>query len=248
MGQVGQADIFLFDLSQRALEALVVDPANDFTPIWSNAGDRIAFASVRNGPIDLYMTPTDGSGPAEPIFQNEHAKWPSSWSPDDELLAFHQEQPETGFDIWLYSVEDGDVSLLRGEPFNELYPEFSPTGSWLAYQADDSGEYEVYVVPFPGQGPRCKVSTSGGEDPRWTGDGSELFYRNGTTALVVSAASLSGCATQPPQPQELFDGLDQDLWDVHPGGESFVTLEPLPQPRLRLVQNFFEELRQMVPD
>jgi hypothetical protein len=47
---------------------------------------------------------------------------------------------------------------------------------------------------------------------------------------------------------ELFQGLEEFLWTVTPDGEFFVAVEPRTQPRLRLVQNFFEELRHVVPD
>ena len=51
---------------------------------------------------------------------------------------------------------------------------FSPDGHWLAYSDDNSGE--IYVTPFPGPGARIAVSSQGGYDPRWRGDGQELFY------------------------------------------------------------------------
>ena len=246
--QEGQADIFLLDLGRRDLDPLVIHPANDFWPIWSRDGARIAFLSVRNGPVDLFVVPTDKSAPPQLIFESDYAKWPESWSPDGRLLAFSREHPQTGSDILLYSFDDDDVSLLLGEPFNESVPEFSPDGRWLAYQADDSGRYEVYVVPFPVSGPRCKVSTSGGEEPRWSGDGGELFYRSDRTAMVARAAAFTSCISQPPEPMALFDGLERELWDVHPGGELFVTVDLPPQPQLRLIQNWSEVLKQRVPN
>ena len=87
---------------------------------------------MRRGPLDLYVVPADKSSPAQVLFANEYPKWPSSWSPDDKLLAFHQEHPETGYDIWIYSVEEGEAWAFRDEPFNEVFPDFSPDGQWLA--------------------------------------------------------------------------------------------------------------------
>ena len=86
----------------------------------------------------------------------------------------------TGNYIWLAS--------MTGEPkprpwlatrFNETNPQFSPDGRWLAYTSDESGKTEVYVRPFPGPGQKRLVSSEGGTEPRWRGDGREIFYRDG---------------------------------------------------------------------
>jgi hypothetical protein len=54
--------------------------------------------------------------------------------------------------------------------------QFSPDGKWVAYVSEESGRSEVYVRPFPGPGQKLLVSTEGGAQPRWRGDGRELFY------------------------------------------------------------------------
>src|SRR5207244_1980532 len=66
--------------------------------------------------------------------------------------------------------------FLQG-PYAETSGVFSPDGRWLAYASDESGRFEVYVQPFPGPGAKLQVSTAAGVQPRWRGDGRELFYR-----------------------------------------------------------------------
>ncbi len=71
----------------------------------------------------------------------------------------------------------------------------SPNGKWLAYDSDETGSVEVYVRPFPGDGPRIQVSTDGGAQPRWSPSGKELIYRlsqRGDNALMASVAVGSG--------------------------------------------------------
>lgn len=53
---------------------------------------------------------------------------------------------------------------------------FSPDGRFVAYVSDESGTNNVYVRSFPISGGRkWQVSTAGGYQPRWRGDGKELF-------------------------------------------------------------------------
>ena len=118
----------------------------------------------------------------------------------------------------------------------------------MAYESDELGQFEIYVTAYPGPGPRCKVSTAGGQEPYWSAGGTELFYREPagghSTAMVARASDLESCATQP---QRLFDGLDQSLWDVSPTADFFVTVAPRDPPRLNLYLNWVEELKRLVP-
>ena len=68
-------------------------------------------------------------------------------------------------------------------------PHVSPDGRWLAYSGNDTGQWEVYVQPFMRPGGRVRVSTNGGSQPRWRGDGRELFYLalDGTMMSVRTA-------------------------------------------------------------
>jgi len=180
------------------------------------------------------------------LFANDLAKTPGSWSSEGRFLAFEQIGSETGDDIWLYDANEPE----RPKPFlvtrfNENRPSFSPDGRWLAYSSDHGGQYENYVVPFPGPGPRCKVSTGGGSEPRWSRGGDELVYRGlDGTAMIVDVADRDFCRATP---RPLFEGLEYGVWDVSPDGELFVTLEPREPPQLRLVQNCFEELERLAP-
>ena len=67
------------------------------------------------------------------------------------------------------------IPFLQTE-FNELKGQLSPDNHWMAYTSDESGQREVYVRPFPVSDGKWRISTAGGEQPRWRGDGKELFF------------------------------------------------------------------------
>jgi len=70
--------------------------------------------------------------------------------------------------------EQHPFAYLHSE-FNELYGQISTDGRWMAYTSDESGGREVYVRRFPEGDGQVRISTGGGEQPRWRRDGKELF-------------------------------------------------------------------------
>src|ERR1051326_6915076 len=165
--------------------------------------------------MDLYIQPLDKSVPAKLLYTSDSPKVPDSWSADDKFLAFEQGSPGRGWGVWIYDSETRNAKPFRDEPFNEDYPQFSPDSRWLAYQFDDLGGFEFYVAPFPGPGPTCKISSSGGEEAHWSVDGKELFYRQGITAMVTNVADRNFCNAHPHPP---FVGFVPLSWDVWPKG------------------------------
>ena len=80
--------------------------------------------------------------------------------------------------------------------FDEGFARFSPDGQWVAYDSNESGRYEVYVRPFSPDGAagvgKWPVSTGGGEQPHWRGDGKELFYLQGDRKLMAAEVKTTG--------------------------------------------------------
>jgi serine/threonine-protein kinase len=158
-------------------------------------------------------------------------------------------------------VEPRRATPLVQTTFNEWNPEVSRDGGWLAYQSDESGQFEVYVRPFPGvDSGRWQVSTGGGTRPLWARSGKELFFI-GPSGAVMSAAVEGGSAFRAGNPTRLFEGpyftfavQASRTYDVSPDGRRFLMIKPVGSPEqtaaptsLIVVQNWFEELKRLVP-
>lgn len=145
--------------------------------------------------------------------------------------------------------------MLEGE-FNRGNAEVSPDGRWMVYRSDQSGSMEVYVQPFPGPGPTVPASIGGGTSVTWSPDGTELFYRLNDRMMAAPFSTEGGTPTIG-RPVELFRGPyvaaplgGSRQYHVAPDGR-FVMLREEGAggpPQVVLVQNFFEELRERLPN
>ncbi len=184
--QTDNSDIWLFDLARASSSRFTFYPAFDNFPLWSPDGKRIAFSSSRDGPWNLYQKAASGAGEEELLLKTTSNKWTTDWSPDGRFLLYTELDPKTRADLWALppsgesrNAERKPMPFLRTE-FDERNARFSPDGRWVSYQSNESGRDEIYVRGFspgePGSRGKWQVSTGGGLEPRWRGDGKELFY------------------------------------------------------------------------
>lgn len=104
---------------------------------------------------------------------------PGSVSPDGATLAYVDDDPTNGSDLWLLPLQGArQPRLFLSTPLGETNPMFSPDGRWLAYQSNVSGRFEIYVASVMRGGRGMSVSKGGGNAPLWSRDGRELYYRD----------------------------------------------------------------------
>ena len=82
---------------------------------------------------------------------------------------------------------------------------FCPSGGWVAYSSEESGQLEIYVDSFPTPGEKIRVSTNGGGWPVWRQDGKELYYLAPDRSLMAVAVREEAGALQTSPPARLFE-------------------------------------------
>ena len=144
-----QVDVWTSDFQRRSLNRITDSPSWDAYPLWQPGMRWMAFASMRDGVASIYRQELS-TGAVEKLVVTNRPAYPNSWSSDGKLLAYHQEDPQTGEDIWIYSAETRTTTAFLRTPYNERHADFSPDGRFVAYESDEGGEQmEVYRAPVP---------------------------------------------------------------------------------------------------
>jgi len=251
--EVAGGDLWMADSTRATFQLLTTkQTAGNTFAVWTPDAKRIVFRTVTG----LHWIDPDSGGAAHPIPDTSVSDIPTSISPDSQTLAFIRQSSttRTAGDIYVLSL-NGDP---KPHPVVETNGydgggQFSPDGNWLAYVSNETGQFEVYVRPFPSAGRRHPVSTQGGTHPRWNRNGKELFYRSGNKMMVVDVTTDTELRIS--QPHMLFErryafGSAQSVpnYDVSPDGQHFLMVkDESSSGRLNVVLNWFEELKRLVP-
>ncbi len=256
-------DIWIWDFARGTLTRFTFGPGNKAYPVWTADGKRVAFGSGGG----FFWKASDNTGSLEQLGGNlgEGSQSPNPYFfslEGTELVFREQAHPDTADNIGMISIEEGSEPewLLRSE-FNERNAELSPDGRWMAYQSDESGQYEIYVRPFPNvEDGRWQVSNAGGIYPLWSRDGRELFYLAGPPARLMVVPVQTDPTFVPENPQELLEWPycsrgEGRTYDVSPDGQRFLAFHTAlletdadaSPPRINIVLNWFEELKERVP-
>ena len=168
-----QRDIWILDTSGGSMR-LTSHPKDDFNPVWSPDGSRIAFTSDRNGSRDLFWKSAAGNGPDELLFGSSNQKAADDWSPDGKFVLFND---NTNGELMAVPTQ-GEHKPFAALQCNGWCDQaaFSPDGKWIAYRSHDAGRVEVFLQPFPPTGAQWQVSANGGGEPSWRRDGKELYF------------------------------------------------------------------------
>jgi serine/threonine-protein kinase len=249
----GNQDIWVYDLEQATMTRLTFEGNNRY-PAWLPDGVNFLFSSAREGATgrELFRKPADGSGVAEVLYQGPGEQWEAAVMRGGEFMVIRQTMPgSTGRDVWLAPLTTGDSARpFLATEFNERGIAPSPEGRWLAYVSNESGQDEVYVRPVSGAGGKRQVSVDGGQEPAWSLDGSQLYYRSSThfmAADIQTAPAFSVGARHQLFEDSYEKNPDHANYDIHPGTGHFIVVRGTDeQTDLVVVVNWFKELRERV--
>jgi Tol biopolymer transport system component len=204
-------DLWLRDLTRGTEQRFTTDPSYNLTPVWAPQGDRVAFASNRGGGIaNLYQKAANVTSQDELLLTTGNSKTTTQWSRDGRFIVYSERDSKTKLDIWVLPMEGAErkpVPFLHSAA-NEVLGQLSPDSHWMAYTSDETGQRQVYVRPFPRGEFQRQISIAGGEQPRWRGDGKELFFVSADEkmmAVPVKAMTGSKLVFEPGVPQPLFE-------------------------------------------
>jgi serine/threonine-protein kinase len=234
-----QDQVYVYDSRRRTFTRLTEEGSNTY-PVWSHDGREVLFASNRDGEDRLFRKPVDGSAPATRLLTDEQEalmetkrRWPCSVTPDGRyLLIMTWAHPRRGGDIWKVPLDvSGDPEPVLATATNEIIPQISPDGRWIAYLSNRTGEYQIAVRPFPDVEQReWIVSTGEGYDARWSPDGDALLYRRGSMGLL-SVPVGRGDLIEPGLARELietdFHDSSGSSFAVSPDGKRVLVNKPV---------------------
>jgi serine/threonine-protein kinase len=254
------SDLWLWDLGRTTLTRLTSFPGRDALQVWTPDGRHVIFSSEREGGRNLFSQAADGSGAAERLLESPNTQYPMAVSPDGRQLIFSDETAQTDIDLMMLELDGARrVTPLVRSRFTERNGVISPDGRWLAYEANDSGRFEIYVRPFPDVNTSLSVvSTNGGTKPLWTRRGEELIYVSPTGALMRVGVSRgpSWSATQPSVAVKEGYVTNPVWWgrsyDVSPDGQRFLMIKEsgadgtATPASIIVVQHWVEELKRLV--
>jgi len=222
-------DIWVQDLPRHVSSRFTFDPAEEVTGVWSRDGTLIAYRSMAKGGPELMVKRTNGLEPPRGVHSaGDDDILPNSWVPGDKQILCSYQPVAGGSDLVVVELATGQLTPFVATKASETNGQISPDGKWAAYASNETGDWEIYVTTFPGAQGKWMVSR-GGTEPRWRGDGREIFYIDPKGTLTAVPVGTEGTFSAG-SPSPLFpirgrapiSSTDLSTYDVAKDGKRFL--------------------------
>ncbi len=226
--KANNVDLWIRDFRLGTNSRFTFNPAEDVAPVWSRDGNTIAYRSIA-AHAGLFLKRFQGMTDPKLLYLGQEADIvPNSWSPDNSQVLCNTAGP-SGSHLVLVSADAGKVSEFLTGNTSESNGQISPNGKWVAYASNETGEWEIYVTTFPVPAGKWQVSRDGGTEPRWRGDGKEIFYldaKSTVTAVPINAEENFSSGNPTPLFQShgraQISSTDIFTYDVTKDGQRFL--------------------------
>lgn len=255
-GQDASGNLFVYDLGSGVEEQFTFS-GRDTSPAWNPDGSRIAFFSTRDGGRGVYVKPVQARGGETRQTEQppDGMGGPSDWlvNDDGETLVGVMGPIPPGIGIFPIGSDAPSRRLSRDGRF-EIGGRVSPNGRWIAYFENTGGEiggtdFRVLVSPFPEMIAGSERLIGRGVSPVWSRDGTELFFNAFGDISAVSVEAEESFERGEVRSLFRMPHLATAEFDLAPDGR-FLMLLPdgdAPPGSVTVVQDWFEELRRLVP-
>ena len=245
----GTEGIYILDSGSNRRDRIIEAPGLS-APLWTPDGSAILYARARQGEMDpklLIRRPLAGST-EDTIYEHTSDVWVTAVTKDESLILFSSVQGG----MWALN-SDRTASQILTTAEGPWGAEFSPDEKWIAYTSVETGQYQVYVEPFPETGVKYHISAhDNSEEPVWAKDGSEIYYRNGSRWWAVPVQLEPEFTSGEPELiiQGPYMNVAERSYDLHPNGDRFLLID-VPRvetsDRIHVVTNWAAEVARQVP-
>jgi eukaryotic-like serine/threonine-protein kinase len=226
-------DLWLRDLRRGVSSRLTFAAGDDWTPLFSADGQSVLYSrDDGNNGRTVVLRALDSATERE-LYASKDGVFPVALSADGrELLMAVRETAGNSWDLHRLSLAGGGTAVpyVTSSEFLEFRATFSPDGRWVAYQSNESGRNEIYVLSYPSPGRKWQISTDGGIEPAWSPGGKELYYVSGDRRLmrveVSTGASFDAGVPEPMFAIGLAAQTARNRYVVAPDGERFLVVAP----------------------
>ena len=186
--------------------------------VWSPDGTQLAIEGGEGRTLDIYRTAAEQSDDPELVIRNDKPKYAASWTRDGRTLVYMQfEDPKTREDLWAIDLDGNPThGRLCARRRASLAAGCRRTTSGWRTRSNETGQFEVFLTPFPSGGRRWQISTDGAREPVWSRDGHELFFRSRDGRKMMAVIVHPGSTFKWDAPRLLFEGAYFILVDPAP--------------------------------
>jgi eukaryotic-like serine/threonine-protein kinase len=197
--------IWIYDLTRASTARLTFSSGAYEFPVWSGDGQSVFYVESRP-PVPIMQKSANGNSEARQVFSDGMLHQINSTSPDGQALAFSTQIPRD-FRIDILPLATGSKpSTFLAQDSNARAASFSPDGKWLSYVSDQTGRYELYVVPYPGPGGKWQISRDGVIDGGWLKAPNKLAYLGADSKLYIVDVATKGGAFDIVKTRNVFGG------------------------------------------